>query len=374
MALGSWTRITGSISGSASASLDFGYEWTVLDNSDRVTNNRSTVQVRMWLYRKNTSWNPFDLYDRTSNITIDGTSTNQTTRYDTRQLANGTRRYCGVDTAVFPKGSVRQQYVNHGTDGKKTATISATLATTASSMGTVTASSSVVLPQIWRTFATPASVTFATPTYGSAETCSWASVSGATQYRLEYQLDGGTWTLETEQAGTSYEVPSARFNNMGTIRYRVRVNQKDGWYASGWAYSSTRTIAKASQTAPSAPSLSDITANSITATSAGNKVRRGAEGAGYDSPKIFGSLSPNTEYSFYAYKAETTTHLQSPNSTAATDTTLSDAHESAGGDFKVYINDTIENRRAIKWFDGTEWKRKRLYRWTGSEWKLTHRD
>jgi len=193
MALGSWTRFKGSISGSANKSLDFGYEWMVVDNADRITNNRSTVKVRMWLYRKNTTWQTYDLYDRTSNITIDGNPENQTTRYDTRNLLNLTRKYCGLDTDVFPKGVVREHVVNHNTDGTKTCVISATLATAVASMGTVRASSTVPLPTIPRA----SSVTATNADIESATSININRYSTAFTHTLRYAFGGLSETIAT---------------------------------------------------------------------------------------------------------------------------------------------------------------------------------
>jgi len=79
-------------------------------------------------------------------------------------------------------------------------------------------------------------------------------------------------------------------------------------------------VRKAPQAAPDAPTLSSKTSTSITLnTYPGCEYR--IDGGSWQTATTFGGLTPNTSYSFEAYKPETATHLASPVSPAATFTT-----------------------------------------------------
>ena len=74
---------------------------------------------------------------------------------------------------------------------------------------------------------------------------------------------------------------------------------------------------------PPAPTSSNLTFNSVTITGGtGQSVRLGTSGTLYSNSRNFTGLSSNTSYSFYAVYDETSTTLQSGNSSARTITTL----------------------------------------------------
>jgi hypothetical protein len=90
---------------------------------------------------------------------------------------------------------------------------------------------------------------------------------------------------------------------------------------SNYAKDFTITVSKGSQTAPSAPTLSNHTTTSITLhTITGCEYRR--DGGSWQTQTIFSGLTPNTSYSFEARKEETATHFASPAGPAALFTTL----------------------------------------------------
>ncbi|MCL2767050.1 MAG: T9SS type A sorting domain-containing protein, partial [Peptococcaceae bacterium] len=87
--------------------------------------------------------------------------------------------------------------------------------------------------------------------------------------------------------------------------------------------SPTDPVRKAPQAAPDAPTLSSQTTTSITLnTYPGCEYRM--DGGNWQASTTFSGLTPNTSYSFEAYKPETATHLASPASPAATFTTDDD--------------------------------------------------
>jgi len=162
--------------------------------------------------------------------------------------------------------------------------------------------------------ATPV-VTFDTPTYGINQTLSWTRISTASGgYRVEIQRDGGTWTVYNSNvsqpaSGTtvSLTIPSSEFNSMGTRRFRVRANAVGPYPVGEWGLSPTRTIQKANQSAPSAPTCSSSTQSSVTISScAGCEYRRATGSA--QSSNTFTGLSADTAYTFSRRLAETTTH------------------------------------------------------------------
>jgi hypothetical protein len=79
---------------------------------------------------------------------------------------------------------------------------------------------------------------------------------------------------------------------------------------------------KAAQTAPGAPVMSSKTFNSVTLTGVPGCEYKCGDGAWQSSP-VFGGLSGDTEYVFYARRAETETHLASPPSAGLTVKTYS---------------------------------------------------
>jgi uncharacterized protein (TIGR02145 family) len=180
--------------------------------------------------------------------------------------------------------------------------------------------------------ATP-TVTFDTPTYGINQPLSWTRISTASGgYRVEIQRDGGSWTLYNSNvsqpaSGTTVTltIPSSEFNSMGTRRFRVRANASGSYLVGGWGYSPTRTIQKANQSAPSAPTCSSSTQNSVTISScSGCEYRRGTLSA--QSSNIFTGLTAGTSYTFSRRLAETTTHNASSWSSNVTCATTASTH------------------------------------------------
>lgn len=86
---------------------------------------------------------------------------------------------------------------------------------------------------------TPTSITVpSTIKGGESITVSWGSSSGATSYRLERSVDGGTWTQIYSGGSRSYTDTITKGWN--TVAYRVRAYNSDGY--SSYRTSPTRTV------------------------------------------------------------------------------------------------------------------------------------
>lgn len=323
MGLRTWSRVSGVVSGNARYT--GGFEWQVTNSdADRIANNRSIVLLRMWGACSQPQYGAWNYDDQTSYFEYDcGNRLNIATRYDWRNAAANTIYYVGTHTSVFPKGSEREITIYHGTNGRRDLPLKTYFyGANTSVFLSVTTEQTVSLPQIIRTHPAPTSLVFNAPVYGSNRDLSFTKQADV-NHVLEYQLNGGSWVSETTISGNSYTVPSARFNGMGTIRFRIKAVAVDGWYESAWAYTATQTIQKADRSAPSAPTASNVTDSSVTITGAAETlVRNGVSGTGQNTPFNATGLTRNTAYNFYAYFAETSTHKQSPNSAVCSVTTL----------------------------------------------------
>ena len=87
-----------------------------------------------------------------------------------------------------------------------------------------------------QTPATPASISVpSTINSGSSITISWSSVSGATEYLLNFKANGGSWDRIYTGSSTSYShYISSSYN---TVQYDVAARNSGG--TSGWRTSST---------------------------------------------------------------------------------------------------------------------------------------
>lgn len=88
----------------------------------------------------------------------------------------------------------------------------------------------------------------------------------------------------------------------------------DDGISTGSIIKRTDSVTKLEQTAPAAPTTGSKTATSVTLNTITGAEYRVGSGAWQSSPTFTG-LSVNTEYTFYARMAETSTHLASPSST-----------------------------------------------------------
>ena len=149
---------------------------------------------------------------------------------------------------------------------------------------------------------------------------------------LNYQWKRGTTNIST---GSSYTLVQADIGN--TITVTVTATNCDGSVTS----TPTETITKATQTAPVTPTLNSSTSNSITLNSVADcEYRRGDEN--WQTLTTFIGLEPNTFYSFTQRKAETETHLASPESQAVTLKTDEESgiNENLFGNIIIYPNPT----------------------------------
>lgn len=122
---------------------------------------------------------------------------------------------------------------------------------------------------------------------------------------IEIGTNSATYTLVQEDIGS-------------TLTLTVTAANCDGSVTS----SSTSTVTKASQTAPSAPTLANKTATSITLNDIPDCEYRMSNV--WQALTTFSNLTPNTSYTFYARKPETDTHAASPESQGATFATNSE--------------------------------------------------
>lgn len=162
---------------------------------------------------------------------------------------------------------------------------------------------------------------------------------------LTYQWKRGISNIGTNSA--TYTLVQADIGS--TITVTVIAANCNGSKTSN----STATVAKATQTAPSAPTLKNKTTTSITLNEiSGCEYNR--DGGNWQATTIFSGLTPNTFYSFKARKTETTTHLASPQSSAVTfktdDEVGIDENEMLG--ITVYPNPTIGKLR----IENGEWR------------------
>jgi len=126
---------------------------------------------------------------------------------------------------------------------------------------------------------------------------------------LTYQWKRGATNIGTNSP--NYTLVQADIGN--TITVTVTAANCDGSRTSD----PTATVTKATQTPPSAPTLASKTEISITLNAIpGCEYNR--DGGSWQTFTTFSGLTPNTSYSFRARKAETATHLASPQSAAAT--------------------------------------------------------
>ena len=125
-----------------------------------------------------------------------------------------------------------------------------------------------------------------------------------------------TWSIESTGT-TGATIAGNIFSATGTGTAKVKATIANG-IAVGEDYTQTFdiTVGKASQIAPPAPTLDNCTATSITLNIiAGCEYRM--DGGAWQTSATFSELTPNTTYSFEAYKPETETHFASnPSPTA----------------------------------------------------------
>ena len=167
----------------------------------------------------------------------------------------------------------------------------------------------------------------------TANTNNLSSTPSVSLGTLSYQWKRGTTNIGTNSA--TYTLVQADIGN--TITVTVTAANCDGSRTSN----PTATVTKATQTAPAAPTLASKTKTSITLNSiAGCEYNR--DGGSWQTATTFSGLTPNTTYSFRARKAETATHLASPQSSVASFKTDEEVgiDENEQGKILVYPNPT----------------------------------
>jgi hypothetical protein len=144
----------------------------------------------------------------------------------------------------------------------------------------------------------------------TANTTGLTSTPVVTLGTLSYQWQRGTTNIAGATSST-YTLVQADIAQ--TIRVQVTAANCTGTITSA----NTATVTKATQTAPAAPTLASNTTTSITLNAVtGCEYRR--DGGAWQTATAFTGLTPSTSYSFTQRKAETATHLASPESAAAT--------------------------------------------------------
>ena len=130
---------------------------------------------------------------------------------------------------------------------------------------------------------------------------------------LSYQWRRGTTNI-SGATGTTYKLVQA------DIGHQINIVVTSANCSGNVISPNTATVTKATQTAPSAPTLNSKTATSITLVAVSG-CEYNINGGTYQSSPTFGGLTPSTPYTFTQRKAETNTHLASPASPSATFTT-----------------------------------------------------
>ncbi len=120
---------------------------------------------------------------------------------------------------------------------------------------------------------------------------------------LEYMYQGGDWQESSLFSGLSRNTEYTFYS---------RYKETETYKASPASPSAKYTTDKGTQTAPAAPTITDIEWDRATVTGAsGTEVRIGT-GAWYDSPHTFTGLTGLTSYTAYVRYKETATHYASP--------------------------------------------------------------
>ena len=150
---------------------------------------------------------------------------------------------------------------------------------------------------------------------------------------LSYQWKRGTTNIGINSA--TYTLVQADIDN--TITVTVTAVNCDGSKTS----TPTATVTKATQIAPAAPTLASKTETSITL-NAVTGCEYNSDGGNWQTSTTFSGLTPNTSYSFRQRKAETATHLASPESSAASFKTDDEVgvDENEQGNITIYPNPT----------------------------------
>lgn len=239
MALNVWTRVNGVVTGSGNFS--GGIEWKI----DSQTSTTSTVTVRMWLSRPNTTWNSYNLNDNTSYIEYDNTNKlNQTTRFDMRNATAGVRYYVGLDTSVFPKGSYRTFTVTHNPDGTRTLPIKAYLYGGTTGFGSLLTTTEVVLDPIPRTCTNVTSFNISKNPASSTDTITltWDGATTSVGSTIDYYMlyarvhNGTAWGAYTLLANVT---PKTYIHNLtglshgNKVQYKIITHNSYGSVSSG---------------------------------------------------------------------------------------------------------------------------------------------
>ncbi len=155
----------------------------------------------------------------------------------------------------------------------------------------------------------------------------WDSVANAEEYRARIFVND---ILEQEETtpNSPFTIDKTIFNINDTVVVHVRA-EATGYVASSYAVSNEMVVDKGTQSAPSAPTMSSSTSSSITLNAISNGEYRRDGGTWQDST-TFSDLAPGTDYSFNQRYKETTTHYASPESSAASFTTLCDLPSAPG--------------------------------------------
>ena len=138
----------------------------------------------------------------------------------------------------------------------------------------------------------------------TANTSLLTSTPSVTLGALSYQWRRGTNNI-SGATGSTYTLASDDIGS--TLNVVITAANCDGSITSG----STATVGKATQTAPSAPTLSGATVTSITLNSIAGCEYSRTNGVTWQTSNTFSDLTPNTSYSFTARYASTTTHSES---------------------------------------------------------------
>jgi autotransporter-associated beta strand protein len=183
--------------------------------------------------------------------------------------------------------------------GNKSAYTSVSQTTAKASLtGTPTVSGNLVFGQTLTAGVTGLSSTPSIAALGTV-TYQWQRRTSSTSTNIG--ANSATYTLTAADIGYRIQVSVTTSNTQGSVSSTI---------------AGAPVVTKATQTAPAAPTLSSKTHNSITLNTIAGAEYRLSSGTWQPSP-VFGSLTPQTNYTFHARMAETATHLASPESPAS---------------------------------------------------------
>lgn len=171
----------------------------------------------------------------------------------------------------------------------------------------------------------------------------------------EYSKNGSTWQTSNVFSGLS---PNTEYT------FYQRVKETNSSYVSATSGGLTVTTLKNTVAKPSAPTVSQKTANSVTL-NAKSGYEYSKNGTTWQTSNIFSGLSPNTTYTFYQRVAETNTAYASEKSSGLSVTTLKNTVSTPAAPVLQSKTDTVVTLKATSGYeysmDGVTWQSSNVF-------------